>query len=41
METYYNANHAFNSLRADVIDKGMPFANTKALFNVGFIYKTH
>ena len=36
METYYNANHAFNSLRADIIDKGMPFANTKALFNVGF-----
>lgn len=36
METYYNANHAFNSLRADITDKGMPFANTKALFNVGF-----
>ena len=41
METYYNANHAFNSLRADITDKGIPFANTKALFNVGFIYKTH
>lgn len=36
METYYNANHAFNSLRADITNKGMPFANTKALFNVGF-----
>jgi len=36
METYYNANHAFNSLRADIIDKGIPFANTKALFNIGF-----
>ena len=36
METYYNANHAFNSLRADITDKGIPFANTKALFNVGF-----
>lgn len=36
METYYNANHAFNSLRADIEHKGMPFANTKALFNVGF-----
>ena len=36
METYYNANHAFNSLRADITSKGMPFANTKALFNVGF-----
>ena len=36
METYYNANHAFNSLRADIIDKGISFANTKALFNVGF-----
>ena len=36
METYYNANHAFNSLRADITDKGTPFANTKALFNVGF-----
>ena len=36
METYYNANHAFNSLRADIIDKGMPFASTRALFNVGF-----
>ena len=36
METYYNANHAFNSLRADIINKGMPFASTKALFNVGF-----
>ena len=36
METYYNAYHAFNSLRADITDKGIPFANTKALFNVGF-----
>lgn len=36
METYYNANHAFNSLRADITDKGIPFANTKALFNIGF-----
>tara|TARA_R100001463_G_scaffold27110_3_gene63065 strand:- start:803 stop:1441 length:639 start_codon:yes stop_codon:yes gene_type:complete len=36
METYYNANHAFNSLRADITNKGMPFANTKALFNIGF-----
>ena len=36
METYYNANHAFNSLRADITSKGIPFANTKALFNVGF-----
>ena len=36
MDTYYNANHAFNSLRADITDKGIPFANTKALFNVGF-----
>ena len=36
METYYNANHAFNSLRADITDKGIPFANIKALFNVGF-----
>jgi len=36
METYYNANHAFNCLRADIIQGGADFANTKALFNVGF-----
>ncbi len=36
METYYNANHAFNCLRADITQGGADFANTKALFNVGF-----
>ena len=36
METYYNANHAFNCLRSDITQGGADFANTKALFNVGF-----
>ena len=36
METYYNANHAFNCLRSDITQGGAEFANTKALFNVGF-----
>ena len=36
METYYNANHAFNCLRNDITQGGADFANTKALFNVGF-----
>ncbi len=36
METYYNANHAFNCLRSDITQGGAEFANTKALFNIGF-----
>ena len=36
METFYNANHAFNCLRSDITQGGADFANTKALFNVGF-----
>jgi thymidylate synthase len=36
METYYNANHAFNCLKSDITQGGADFANTKALFNVGF-----
>ena len=36
METFYNANHAFNHYWKLIPEAGRDFANTKAMFNIGF-----
>ena len=35
-QNFYNANHAFNFLWDHIIDNGVDFDNTKAIFNCGF-----
>ena len=35
-QNFYNANHAFNYLWDHIIDNGVNFDNTKAIFNCGF-----
>ncbi len=35
-QNFYNANHAFNFLWDHVVDNGVDFDNTKAIFNCGF-----
>ena len=35
-QNFYNANHAFNFLWDYIIDSGVDFDNTKAIFNCGF-----
>ena len=35
-ENFYNANHAFNYLWDYIVDNGVNFDNTKAVFNTGF-----
>tara|TARA_R100000654_G_scaffold19565_2_gene39953 strand:+ start:5676 stop:6314 length:639 start_codon:yes stop_codon:yes gene_type:complete len=36
METFYNANHAFNHYWQLIPEAGRDFADTKAMFNIGF-----
>ena len=36
METFYNANHAFNHYWKLISEAGRDFADTKAMFNIGF-----
>ena len=36
METFYNANHAFTHYWKLIPEAGRDFANTKAMFNIGF-----
>ena len=35
-QNFYNANHAFNFLWDYIVDNGIDFDNTKAIFNCGF-----
>ena len=35
-QNFYNANHAFNFLWDHIVDNGIEFDNTKAIFNCGF-----